>query len=68
MPALREVAGGQAHLVPVGDAEALAAAMTAALEDPPSSDVLAARRAHASGFTWRQCAEATVDAYRRAAG
>ncbi|AHI01284.1 glycosyltransferase family 1 protein [Kutzneria viridogrisea] len=66
VPALREVAGGQAHLVPVGDIDALAAAMTAALEDPPSSDVLAARRAHASGFTWRRCAESTVDAYRRA--
>jgi len=67
VPALREVAGGQAHLVPVADAAALAAALTDALDDPPSSDVLAARRAHAARFTWRGCAEATVAAYRRAA-
>lgn len=67
VPALREVAGDQAHLVPVGDVEALAAAMTSALADPPSSEVLAARRTHASAFTWRNCAERTLDAYHRAA-
>jgi glycosyltransferase involved in cell wall biosynthesis len=65
--ALREVAGDQATLVPYGDAEALAEAMTAAIADPPPLTVLAARRAHAAGYTWRQCAEATVAAYRRAA-
>jgi glycosyltransferase involved in cell wall biosynthesis len=66
VPALREVAGDQAHLVPVGDASALAAALVSALEDPPTADLLAARRAHASEFTWRRCAERTLDAYHRA--
>jgi len=68
VPALREVAGEQATLVPFGDTEALAEAMVLALDTPPSSEVLAARRAHAAGFTWRRCAEATVAAYRDAAG
>ncbi|MBO0840695.1 MAG: glycosyltransferase family 1 protein, partial [Sciscionella sp.] len=67
LPALREVAGEQATLVPFGDADALAHAMIAALADPPSAQVLADRRAHAAGFTWRRCADRTVDAYHRAA-
>jgi glycosyltransferase involved in cell wall biosynthesis len=67
LPALREVAGGQATLVPYGDVEALAAAMIAALADPPAASVLAARRTHAAGFTWRRCAQQTVRAYRLAA-
>jgi glycosyltransferase involved in cell wall biosynthesis len=66
IPALREVAGGQATLVPYGNVEALAAALTQALEDPPSAEVLAARRAHAAGFTWRRCARTTLAAYQRA--
>ena len=68
VPALREVAGGQASLVPYGDVEALSDALVKALADPPSAAVLAARRAHAAGFTWRRCALATVAAYRRATG
>jgi glycosyltransferase involved in cell wall biosynthesis len=67
VPALREVAGDQATLVPYGDVDGLAHAILEAIADPPSLDVLAARRAHAAGFTWRRCAEATVAAYRRAA-
>jgi glycosyltransferase involved in cell wall biosynthesis len=67
VPALREVAGDQATLVPYGDVDALAHALTEALADPPPLEVQAARRAHAAGFTWRRCAEATVAAYRRAA-
>lgn len=67
VPALREVAGDQATLVPYGDVPALAAALVAALEAPAPAPVIAARRAHAAGFTWRRCAEATVSAYRRAA-
>ena len=67
LPALREVAGDQATLVPYGDVDALAAALVAALADPPSPSVLAARRTHAAEFTWRRCAERTVDAYRIAA-
>jgi glycosyltransferase involved in cell wall biosynthesis len=67
IPALREVAGGQATLVPYGDVDALADALTSALAEPPPPAVLAARRAHAAGFTWRRCAETTVAAYQRAA-
>jgi glycosyltransferase involved in cell wall biosynthesis len=67
VPALREVAGGQATLVPYGDVEALADALTAAIADPPPPAVLAARRAHAAEFTWRRCAQTTVAAYQRAA-
>jgi glycosyltransferase involved in cell wall biosynthesis len=67
IPALREVAGGQATLVPYGDTEALMAALKQALEDPPAASVLAARRAHAASFTWRRCAQATVHAYQAAA-
>jgi glycosyltransferase involved in cell wall biosynthesis len=67
VPALREVAGDQATLVPYGDVDALAHALTEALAAPPPLAVLAARRAHAAEFTWRRCAETTVAAYRRAA-
>jgi glycosyltransferase involved in cell wall biosynthesis len=65
-PALVEVAGGHAEHVPVGDVDALAAALStvdSAARDPQTA---AARRAHASEFTWRGCAESTVDAYRLA--
>jgi glycosyltransferase involved in cell wall biosynthesis len=67
VPALREVSGGHAGLVPVGDVDALADALVRAVEAPLSLEVHAARRAHAAEFTWRRCAESTVDAYRRAA-
>ena len=66
VPALREISGGHASLVPYGDAEALGAALTAALADPPAPAVLADRRTHAAEFTWRRTAELTVAAYRRA--
>ena len=66
LPALREVAGGHATLVPPGDVAALAAAMitvSGSGRDPASS---ARRRAHATRFTWAACAEATVSAYQLA--
>jgi glycosyltransferase involved in cell wall biosynthesis len=66
VPALREVSGGHASLVPHGDVEAMRAALTGALATPPSPATLARRRAHAAGFTWRNTAELTVAAYRRA--
>ncbi|MGM1063196.1 glycosyltransferase family 4 protein [Saccharothrix sp. Mg75] len=68
VPALREVAGGHAVHVPVGDVEALAQAMGAAAEAPPTPAEATARRTHAAGFTWRRTALRTVEAYRRAAG
>lgn len=65
-PALVEVAGGYADHVPVGDVEALACALSAVDEVPRDPVTAAARRAHASEYTWRSCAEATVEAYRLA--
>ncbi|KAA2260924.1 glycosyltransferase family 4 protein [Solihabitans fulvus] len=67
VPALREVAGGHATHVPVGDVAALGDALRAAVEDPPSFVTQAASRARAAEFTWRRCAETTIAAYRRAA-
>lgn len=66
VPALREVSGGHASLVPHGEVEAMGTALTAALTTPPSPATLARRRAHAAEYTWRQTAELTVAAYRRA--
>ncbi|NUT98002.1 MAG: glycosyltransferase family 4 protein [Saccharothrix sp.] len=67
VPALRETAGGHATHVPVGDAEALAHALATAVETEPNAGDQAARRAHASEYTWRKTAERTVEAYRLAA-
>lgn len=66
VPALREVSGGLAHLVPYGDVDGLTAELRAAVEEPNAASTAATRRAHAAGFTWLRCAEATVAAYRRA--
>ena len=66
LPALREVLGDQAELVPPGDAAALADALARVLEDPGGEPARAARRARAAAFTWRACAQATLTAYRRA--
>jgi glycosyltransferase involved in cell wall biosynthesis len=66
VPALREVSGGHASLVPFGDVEAMGAALTGALAEPPSPAMLAVRRAHAAGYTWRRTAELTVRAYKDA--
>ena len=66
LPALREVAGGLAILVPPGDPAALATALASvdgADHDPAGA---AARRAHAAGYSWQACADATVRAYRKA--
>lgn len=65
VPALREVADGHATHVPVGDVDALKVALADAVAAPATTVSQAARRAHAAEFTWRRCAEATVEAYRR---
>jgi glycosyltransferase involved in cell wall biosynthesis len=67
VPALREVSGGHASLVPFGDSDAMAAALTTVLDHPTDLPTLATRRAHAAEFTWHRCAELTVAAYHRAA-
>lgn len=68
IPALREVTGGDAHayLVPHGDVDGLNDALRRALDEPHPAHALARRRAHAASFTWRHCAETTVEAYQRA--
>lgn len=68
LPALREVAGGHAALVPFGDVEAMGAALTDAVAATIDAPALAARRTYAAGFTWRRTAELTIEAYRRAIG
>jgi glycosyltransferase involved in cell wall biosynthesis len=66
LPALREVLGDQAELVPPGDADALAATLAKVLEDPGGEPARTARRARAAAFTWDACAQATLAASRRA--
>jgi len=66
LPALREVLGDQAELVPPGDPAALAGALARVLDDPGGEPARAARRARAAGFTWATCARATLSAYRLA--
>ncbi|WAL64913.1 glycosyltransferase family 1 protein [Amycolatopsis cynarae] len=67
IPALREISGGYASLVPYGDVDALAQALRAAVSEPHTASMSVQRRTHAAGFTWRRCADATVGAYRLAA-
>jgi glycosyltransferase involved in cell wall biosynthesis len=66
LPALREVLGTEAELVPVGDAGALAGTLAAVLKDPGDEAARAARQARAAAFTWPACAAATLAAYRQA--
>jgi glycosyltransferase involved in cell wall biosynthesis len=68
LPALREIAGGLAILVPPEDRAALATALALADSADGDPDGAADRRAHAARFTWLACAEATVRAYRVALG
>jgi glycosyltransferase involved in cell wall biosynthesis len=66
LPALREVLGDQAELVPPGDPAALADAIARTLDNPGDGRRRAARRTRAAGFTWENCAQATLSAYRLA--
>ena len=77
VPALVEVTGGQAAVFPIGDAEALAAELLAVAVGGPGpgpgicpglDQAGLKRRAYAAGWTWDRCAEATMAAYRIAAG
>ena len=63
----RELSGGHADLVPVGDVDALAAALVRAGHARRDDDA-ADRRVWAAAFTWRRCAVATIAAYERALG
>jgi len=66
LPVHREITGGLATLVPVGDVDALAAALVAASHLPADPGAAARRRDWAAAFTWARCAEQTIAAYRRA--
>ena len=59
--AFREVAGGHAQLVPVGDLDALAAALEAAAAGPRDDP---AAVAHARRFSWDACAADTLAVHR----
>jgi glycosyltransferase involved in cell wall biosynthesis len=65
IPVHREVSGGQALLVPPTDVDGWAAALASA--GPLGDGERSAAAAWAAGHTWRRCAEATLEAYRRAA-
>jgi glycosyltransferase involved in cell wall biosynthesis len=67
IPVHREVGGAGAWLVPVGDVDALAGALDAALGGGPDVDhAVEAGRANAARFTWAGCAAATVAVHRLA--
>ena len=63
VPAVREVVGSHARLVPPRDPAALAGALQDVLAHPPSPDQRAAARERAASFTWRRCRETTMAAY-----
>lgn len=67
VPALVEVTGGHAGVFGIGDVEALAELLSAAIDNPDSASDSDQRRVYASGWTWQRCAEATLAAYRLAA-
>lgn len=63
--AMPEVAGDAALLVPPSDSQALADAMRRVLGEPALRSSLAERgRRRAQAFSWRACAERTLDVYR----
>jgi glycosyltransferase involved in cell wall biosynthesis len=67
LPVLREVLGEHASYAPVGDADALAAAIAATLRAGDGGTAAReVRAAHAATFTWQRCARETVAAYERA--
>ncbi len=61
-----EVAGAGAEIVPLGDVDALAAALARVLTDEHRrTTLIAAGRANLSRFSWTATADALVDTYRR---
>lgn len=60
-----EVAGTGAHLVPLGDLDALAEALTTvATDDDRRTDLIKAGRANVGRFSWTRAAEAMTEVYR----
>ncbi len=74
IPVHREISGGHAHLVDltgpdVADrVDRLRDALTAVSADRPTADVVRARRAWATAFTWARTAAETLAVYEAAAG
>jgi alpha-1,3-rhamnosyl/mannosyltransferase len=69
IPVLREVGGDAAQFVPLDDIDALADTIDALLRDGRARDALVARGlAHAQGYSWERCADATIAVYREALG
>lgn len=66
LPVHREITGGHADLVEVGDVDALASALVSASRLAPDDQAAERRRVWAADFTWSRCAEQTIDAYRLA--
>ena len=68
-PALREVGGDAATYLPLGDARAWAAAISAAADEGPAEREARtiAGRERAASFTWEHTAEGLLAAYRDAA-
>ena len=65
----REVAGGAAAIVPVGDVEAFAGAAAAILRDPEKQEKMRSLgKARAACFTWDATANATLEIYRLVLG
>jgi glycosyltransferase involved in cell wall biosynthesis len=61
-----EVAGDGAELVPLGDTDALAAALTTVLaDDDRRTELVAAGRANVARFSWSATADALVGVYER---
>jgi len=64
---LPEVLGDAALLVPVGDVDALAAALASAVgDDAVRARLVEAGRARAERFSWEQCGDGLVAVYRKA--
>lgn len=67
VPAIREVAGDAAAIVPVGDVDALADAIATAWADETWRFAAVERgRARAARFSWEACVEGIVELYRTA--
>jgi alpha-1,3-rhamnosyl/mannosyltransferase len=65
--AVPEVLADAARLVAVGDADGLAEALTAVIEDPSlAADLVQRGHRRVAAFSWECCAAGLVDIYRAA--
>ncbi len=68
IPVHREVSGGAAQLVPVGEPDLLADALARAVERGPAVEqAVGAGRANAARYSWASCAAATLAVHRSVA-